>query len=36
MRETKIVMEKVLEGVERFENLIGGNEVFKKEQRMLE
>ena len=27
--ETKIVMEKVLEGVERFENLVGGNEVFK-------
>lgn len=27
--ETKIVMEKVLEAVERFENLVGGNEVFK-------
>ena len=27
--ETRIVMEKVLEGVERFENLVGGNEVFK-------
>jgi len=27
--ETKIVMEKVLEGVDRFENLVGGNEVFR-------
>ena len=27
--DTKIAMEKVLEAVERFENLIGGNEVFK-------
>ena len=27
--ETKIVMEKVLEAGERFENLVGGNEVFK-------
>ena len=27
--ETKIVMEKVLEAVERFENLVVGNEVFK-------
>ena len=27
--DTKVAMEKVLEAVERFENLIGGNEVFK-------